>query len=45
MLEDEYSVNPYVENDAKGIAPLILAALEAKKFNTRHHKIQTLNAR
>lgn len=45
MLEDEYSVNPYVENDAKGIAPLILAALEAKKFNTRHHKIQTQDAR
>lgn len=45
MLEDEYSVNPYVENDAKGIAPLILAALEVKKFNTRHHKTQTLNDR
>ena len=44
MLEDEYSVNPFVENDAKGIAPLILTALEVKKFNTRHHKTQIQDA-
>lgn len=44
MLEDEYNIHPYVTNDAKGIAPLILTAVEVKKFNTRRHKTQIQDA-
>ena len=45
FYEQDYCDNIYADNDAKGIAPLILAAIEAKKFNIRRHKTQIQDAR